>query len=94
MLSKSDLREACETAEKESANSEVMQILREMLPTLCPDQCPGDAREDWLELNLMIQPRPLTVASPAWLLRLRERLSKLSLGTPTPTYALARVRAW
>lgn len=94
MLSESDLREACETAERESATSEVMQILREMLPTLCPDQCPDDAREDWLDLNLMIQPRPMALASPNWLIRLCERMSRLSLGMPAPTYALARVRAW
>ncbi|MBS2038595.1 hypothetical protein JST97_26685 [bacterium] len=86
MLSKSELKEACETAEKESASSEVMQILREMLPTLRPDQCPSDAREDWLELNLMVQPRPL-VTGPAWPVRLRQWMSRLT--TPAPGYSLA-----
>lgn len=83
MLSKSELKEACETAEKESATSELMKSLQEKLPTFSPDQCPSDAREEWLELNLMVQPRPLLVSNPGWLVRLREWMSKASLGIPT-----------
>ena len=91
MLSKSELREACETAEMAPAASELVQILREMLPTLSPEECPADAREDWLSLNLMIQPRPAAVTSPAWLTRLRNWLSGLT--APAPSYALASARA-
>ena len=91
MLSKSELREACEAVEKAAAASEMMQILREMLPTLSPEHCPAEARQDWLDLHLMIQPRPCAPASANWFTRLGAWMSKLRVGCCWP-WAMCSVR--
>ncbi len=93
MLSKSELLDACEAVEKAGAASEVVQILREFLPSLAPDDCPLGAREDWLDLHLMIQPRPPVAASSGWQTRLYEWMASLSLAARAPRWAVVRCRA-
>lgn len=91
-MTRSELKEACELVESASTSCEMVQVLREMLPELGPDQCPVGAQEEWLELHLMVQPRPVRAAGIGWFSRLSDWMSKLSLPAKPPRCVLARVR--
>jgi hypothetical protein len=93
MLSKHELSDACEAVEKAGQASEMVQILRELLPSLAPSDCPLDAREDWLDLHLMIQPRHSVAACAGWQTRLYDWVASLNLSACVPGCRVVRCRA-